>query len=434
VNEEFYDDPSFSFSHLCPSIFRFRIRRNDREKKYRLRSSEWGIAKTRSLHAGDFNQLTVSPHRLHSGGCFNGGTKDSMPPAVLGFVDDGFAVASIDYRLAPKDLFPAGMIDAQQAVRFLRANAAKLGIDSQLIGSYGDSAGGAMATYLGVESMPDRNGKLDAYSAPVTAVADWFGRTDFERPQPSTGGDCAVTWLGIPRNETNRARFHAASALTYVSKNSAPFFIMHGLLDGQVEPMHSALLAKKLRAAGVPYEIHFSEKDGHGVKGPEVWGLTRNYFLRMLRHVLVPVASEPSVRIHHGETDESPARFVSGGKNYQCESRPIRGAEKSEFYLSGRQGEKFSYHIPIANGAYNVKLYFAECFGKTQGKRVFDVLLDHVVVMPEFDVSRAAGGVDTADSELVGITVRSGFIDLSFVSRISGVPATVAGIEIVPAL
>ena len=75
------------------------------------------------------------------GGAWRNGSKDSMP--LTGLVDQGFAVASVDYRLSPIARFPAQIHDIKAAIRFLRAKQGEYGYDSSAITITGSSAGGA---------------------------------------------------------------------------------------------------------------------------------------------------------------------------------------------------------------------------------------------------------------------------------------------------
>jgi acetyl esterase/lipase len=77
-----------------------------------------------------------------------GGVRDSVPFAAL--LKDGFAIASVDYRLSTQALFPAQAHDIKAAIRFLRSKQTQLGIDSRRIVIAGSSAGGHLAALAGV--------------------------------------------------------------------------------------------------------------------------------------------------------------------------------------------------------------------------------------------------------------------------------------------
>jgi len=122
------------------------------------------------------------------GGAWLGGSKDRCP--ALSFLRDGFAVASVNYRLSQHALFPAQIEDCKAAVRWLRAQATTYMLDPDRIGVWGASAGGHLVALLGTTGDVkefDTGGHL-AHSSRVQAVCDFFGPTDFTRMSqfPST--------------------------------------------------------------------------------------------------------------------------------------------------------------------------------------------------------------------------------------------------------
>ena len=87
---------------------------------------------------------------LH-GGAFQHGDKyeDTREPMLRG-LDRGYAVVSANYRLAPEGRFPSHIYDGKRAIRFLRANAASLGLDPTRIALWGYSSGGWLVSMIGV--------------------------------------------------------------------------------------------------------------------------------------------------------------------------------------------------------------------------------------------------------------------------------------------
>jgi hypothetical protein len=115
--------------------------------------------------------------RVH-GGAWMMGTKDWEKPED--FIRNGYAVASIGYRLSQHAKFPAQIEDCKAAVRFLRANAQKYNLDPNRFAAWGGSAGGHLAAMLGTTG--DINefdvGENLSCSSKVQAVVDYFGPTD----------------------------------------------------------------------------------------------------------------------------------------------------------------------------------------------------------------------------------------------------------------
>ena len=117
------------------------------------------------------------------GGAFLFASKEGFPvePVPLHLMLEGYAVASINYRLSPEAVFPAQLEDCKAAIRWLRAHADELGIDPTRIGVWGASAGGNLAALVGTTGSVrdfDVGENLD-YSSRVQAVCDFYGPTDF---------------------------------------------------------------------------------------------------------------------------------------------------------------------------------------------------------------------------------------------------------------
>ena len=210
------------------------------------------------------------------GGAWYEGSKEHCLAAFL--ADEGFAVASINYRLSHEAIFPAQIHDCKGAVRWLRAHADEYGLDTTRIGAWGDSAGGHLVALLGtsgdVAALEGDVGGNRERSSRVQAVCDWFGPTDmlqiggFPSEINHDGPDSAEARLfGGPIHE-KRALVALANPITYVNADAPPFLIVHGDQD-PIVPLHqSALLAESLRAAGVPVTFLTVTGAGHGLDDP----------------------------------------------------------------------------------------------------------------------------------------------------------------------
>jgi acetyl esterase/lipase len=181
--------------------------------------------------------------------------------------EQGFVVASIDYRLPPGTPWPASIEDAKCAVRFLRAYAAELGIDPNRIGVWGSSGGGHLSSLLGLtgpEDGFDRGQYLDQSSA-VQAVVDMFGLADlndFKNADPFA--------QFILRNAfgTSIEVFRSASPISYITSGAPPFLILHGTKDTMIPPRQSDELMQKLKNAGVPVTLIKVEGAEHDLTTP----------------------------------------------------------------------------------------------------------------------------------------------------------------------
>jgi acetyl esterase/lipase len=190
---------------------------------------------------------------MHGGG-WRGGSRSEESPAYA-FVDSGYVVASIDYRFSQQALWPAQLHDAKAAVRWLRARADVLQLDTARIVAWGTSAGGHLAAMLGVTSPADslegRVGADTGASSRVRAVVDYYGPTNFLEhvPRRWTPWSSVGQLLGCGVAKClERARL--ASPVTYASPGDPPFFIMHGWADSTVPFSQSVALDSALQAAG----------------------------------------------------------------------------------------------------------------------------------------------------------------------------------------
>ena len=223
------------------------------------------------------------------GGAWRAGSKQECP--ALPFLADGFAVASVGYRLSQHAVFPAQIEDCKAAIRWLRAHAREHGIDPDRIGVWGSSAGGHLVALLGTagEMKDFDRGENLGVSSRVQAVCDWFGPTDFTQMSkfPSDlkhdAADSPESQLiGGPVQE-NKEKAARANPITYVSKNAPPFLIMHGDQDRSVPLNQSELLAEALTKAGVDVTFQVVKGAGHGFGGPENVARARDFFIRQLR-------------------------------------------------------------------------------------------------------------------------------------------------------
>lgn len=230
------------------------------------------------------------------GGAWLGGSHSNPP--VLYLVKKGLAIASIEYRFSSHAKWPAQSYDCKAAIRFLRSNASKYGIDPDRFGVGGDSAGGHLAAFLGTSGdVPEMEGDLGVagVSSRVQAVVDWFGPTDVTLMAQQSGPHSMIQHdapnspesllLGGPVQEKHELA-KTANPLTYVDKSDPPFLIMHGDNDQLVPRDQSVILAKALIDAGV--EVTMQTIAGAGHEGPQFHSaksrrLVENFLARNLK-------------------------------------------------------------------------------------------------------------------------------------------------------
>src|SRR6476469_193069 len=128
---------------------------------------------------------------IHGGGFVGGNSKNNSEAYCADFLAPaGYAVFSINYRLAPMHPYPAMVQDVQRAIRFLRRHARQWNADPNRIALVGGSAGGYLSNMAGILNAGGIKGAkdpVDRASARVQAVVTLFGPSDF-RNQPVSEG------------------------------------------------------------------------------------------------------------------------------------------------------------------------------------------------------------------------------------------------------
>lgn len=181
-----------------------------------------------------------------------------MKKTVAEIVSSGFALASIDYRFSTQGVFPAQMQDCNAAISFLYSNADKYGIDKSKFALIGFSAGGHLASLVGLSKNNNVPGFFFPGSAPgfgIKAVVDFYGPADLILfPGASDAQSPEGLLIGAtPLSRPDLAK--TASPVTYVDKGDPPFLIIHGEKDDMVSAKHSQLLSSWLSVSGVPNEL-----------------------------------------------------------------------------------------------------------------------------------------------------------------------------------
>ena len=244
---------------------------------------------------------------IHGGG-FRAGKRDSYLPLCIRLAQRGYVAATVTYRLAPRDQFPAQVHDVKAAVRFLRANAAKYGIDPDRIGVTGQSAGGTLALFVGLTGgIPELEGtgpNLDQ-SSRVSCVANFYGATDFTKSYGKSVDAADVLPLFLGGDLEHEPQAHRrASPLNWVNPSAAPVLSLHGTKDRYVEYAQSIWLTDRLRAAGVVAELETLEGADHGFKGADSDRAEQRMFAWFEKY-LSPAAEERKILVsNHGPAAE----------------------------------------------------------------------------------------------------------------------------------
>lgn len=218
------------------------------------------------------------------GGAFKMGDKaDGQLTPVLEALKQGYAIASINYRLSGEAIFPAQIYDVKAAIRFLRANAKNYQINPAKMAAWGGSAGGHLAAMAGtsgaVPALEDLHMGNAKESSKVQAVVDWFGPINFNtmdlqfRASGKGRADHdeanSPESLLVGKKITEALDLVAkASPATYITQDDPPFFIQHGTADPLVPFEQSAEFAKVLTAKLGKKKVQFIPLEGAKHGGP----------------------------------------------------------------------------------------------------------------------------------------------------------------------
>jgi acetyl esterase/lipase len=229
---------------------------------------------------------------IHGGG-WAAGDKAGCPPLRQGYAQRGYAIASVNYRLSQHARFPAQLQDCKAAIRWLRSNAARFGLDPERFGVWGSSAGGHLVAMVGVTGDVTQfdAGASQEISSAVQCVMNDYGPTDFLQMNAHRPGGAGMDHnapdspesrlIGGPITDpANLAMVMQANPITYVFRGDPPFLINHGDQDPLVPHHQSELLFAALKEAGVPVRFNTVRGGGHGAGfgGAELEQMRRDFF------------------------------------------------------------------------------------------------------------------------------------------------------------
>jgi acetyl esterase/lipase len=199
---------------------------------------------------------------IHGGGWVNGTKESQVQPICLRYVEKGFVVANVEYRLAKAALAPAAVQDALHAAEWFRKHAQEYNVDTKRIVVTGGSAGGHLALMVGITP---KSAKLGP-PAKVAAVVNFYGITDVgDQLDGPNMRKYAVTWL--PEQPGRMELAKRLSPMTYVRKGLPPILTLHGDADQTVPYEHGVKLTKALQDAGDKAELITVPGGKHGFPG-----------------------------------------------------------------------------------------------------------------------------------------------------------------------
>jgi acetyl esterase/lipase len=201
---------------------------------------------------------------IHGGG-WTGGSKEASVFTFLPYLEKGWSVVNVEYRLARVSLAPAAVEDCLCALRWVIHNARMYNFDTNNLVVTGNSAGGHLSLTTGM--LPASAGLDRECPGPeqlkVSAIVNWYGITDVEDlldgPNMKT---YAVTWLSSMENRRDIA--HRVSPIHYVRADLPPIITIHGDADPTVPYSHAVQLHEALQKAGVPNQLVTIPGGHHG--------------------------------------------------------------------------------------------------------------------------------------------------------------------------
>jgi acetyl esterase len=194
---------------------------------------------------------------VHGGGWVAGDKQQYIIYIFEPLARAGFAWFSINYRLAPKYRYPAAMEDTEAAIRYIKTNAGKFKVDASRIALIGESAGGHIVSWVGVQKKPDTR---------VAAVVSFYGVHDVISRAVQQGKlEDVNPFFGVEQLTADTASIlMQGSPVTYVQRGMPPFLMIHGRKDDGVPFEQSVQMCAKLKAFGNTCDL--IELDaGHGM-------------------------------------------------------------------------------------------------------------------------------------------------------------------------
>jgi acetyl esterase/lipase len=230
---------------------------------------------------------------IHGGGWVEG-TKESSVLSIMPYLEMGWAVVNVEYRLGRVSRAPAAVEDCRCALHWVFANAEKYKFDPHRVIVTGGSAGGHLALTSGM-LQPNagfdrtcRVGENNAWTGPggtdndppVAAIVNFFGITDvLDMLHGPNARGYAIEWIGYQPNAGELAR--AVSPINMVRKGLPPIITIHGTADKLVPYDQAVRLHKALDQAGDINQLFTVQGAGHGdfneAQSIEIWKAVRAF-------------------------------------------------------------------------------------------------------------------------------------------------------------
>lgn len=207
---------------------------------------------------------------IHGGGWIFG-SKEGAVYQFLPYLERGWRVVNVEYRMAGNSLAPGSVEDTRCALRWLYRNAAQYKFDTSKIVLTGHSAGGHLSLITGM--LPDgtaldnrcyADAKYGDAPMKVAAIVNWYGISDVnDLIQGPNLKNYAAMWMGSLPNAAEVAK--SVSPLTYVRAGLPPVITLHGDKDDVVPYAHATRLHDALNRSGNVNKLITVKGGGHGM-------------------------------------------------------------------------------------------------------------------------------------------------------------------------
>ena len=286
---------------------------------------------------------------IHGGG-WVGGNKESRAFVFMPFLEAGWSVVNVEYRLGSISLAPAAVEDCLCALRWVIRNADEYGFDTEKLVIMGNSAGGHLSLTTGM--IPASAG-LDRQcpgteELKVAAIINWYGITDVNDLLAGPNQKAyAVAWLGSMADREEIAS--RVSPLTYVRQGLPPIITIHGDADPTVPYSHAVRLREALEQKRVPHRLVTVPGGGHG-------GFNREEMVTIYAAIWGFLSEPRHDRLHelvlvHGKqrTDAGPHVAQRGDQGNTVERDGVTGVARAHDHFIVQSGD-FVAQRGIGNG------------------------------------------------------------------------------------
>jgi len=239
---------------------------------------------------------------IHGGG-WKGGDRKRAAALVAEHARSGnYAGVTINYRLSDEAKWPAQIHDCKAAIRWIRGHAKEFNLDPNRIGVQGGSAGGHLATLVGLsgdsQELEGDVGDFKGLSSRVACIVNYCGPSDLTQPlmqgEAALSDDPAVTGLLGSSLQEGLNAAKAASPINYVTADDPPLLIVHGTKDQRVDFQHALRLDAAMKKAQASSILIAVTDGGHGIQGGvELSNRVMQFFDLKLRGVPTEISAAP---------------------------------------------------------------------------------------------------------------------------------------------